>query len=311
LVATSDKRVVYVLDAKTLEVKHRLWNQAVVEKLRFNKTGSRLVITDDARRLRFLDTAKWECTKEFEDISSNDVDFAPEVDLLVMAKGDKLFLRTMADGEEKGQAALPEGFSASAVSLSPDGGRSMAICSGLEGREAKLERDKWPKEFKNELDREEFEQKHDGKHSRIVVHEWPAGKASAEQETWYRLPQDPVFHWRGKGMVVACYHGPWAEIDAGGKAKLFEAPAWCSYGVGWSPAGDVVYSGSLAEYVQVRNGKPPVKVELARELRLPGWPEYFCGFGIEADGSGYGVTLDDRVARIGKDGQLLEIKPFF
>jgi sugar lactone lactonase YvrE len=112
-------------------------------------------------------------------------------------------------------------------------------------------------------------------------------------------------------MVVARYHGPWAEIDVGGQVKLFEAPAWCSYGVGWSPSGDVVYSGSLAEYVLVRNGKPPVKVELAREQRLPGWPEYFCGFGIEADGSGYGVTLDNRVARIGRDGQLVEIKPFF
>jgi len=286
----------------------------VVVNLSLDKTGSRLLITDDARRLRIFATDKWTLVKEFTNVSHDQVSFAPLANLVSVLKGRKMLLIDMADGAEKAQLALPDEYGMYAV-MSPDARRAVVISTLQTSTEEKLQESKWPKDLPSDLEKEMFRQEHDGSQSRIAVVELPTGKILAEQKAhWFTAPP-PIhgggFKWQDDGLMFAPYNGPWVHIDSNAQVKMLKAPAWCNYGLGWSLAGDFCYTGSLATYVRLHNGKEDAKEELAREQLVPGFPEYFHGFGVEADGSAYAVTSAHRMARIDKHGKVVEIKPYF
>jgi hypothetical protein len=45
--------------------------------------------------------------------------------------------------------------------------------------------------------------------------------------------------------------------------------------------------------------------------RLPGWPEYYKGFGFGPDGTVYGVTTAYRLVRINKNGEAEKVVPVY
>src|SRR5262245_36220436 len=56
LAAGGQNRVVYLLDADTLEVQKRIWLGARVGRLAFTTDGKRLLVEDDADTLHLLDS---------------------------------------------------------------------------------------------------------------------------------------------------------------------------------------------------------------------------------------------------------------
>jgi len=315
LIVTANRRVIYVLDAASMEVKRRIWNDGIVQRLSFSRDGSRLAITDDTGRLRILDSATWEPVKEVRDIGA--AAFAPAADVLLVRerKNRLLVLRSMTTGEELGRAALAEDTWPVALVLSPDGKRAMAISGALVGKEKSLPYAEWPRDFKDQVERDTFAQKNDGRHSHVVLYSWPDGKVLSEADVWYCLPMKSLPYWRDDEVVVPETGNAWAAISCKGDVRLLEWPGWYCDGLGWSPSGDCIFISRIGGYAFLRRGDKPVKVELKDGQKLPGGlgleQETFLGFGFGSDGVVFGVTSDSRIARIDKSGKLVEIKPFF
>lgn len=313
--ATSQNRVIYLLDAETLKVTRRIWNEAIIKSMSFAEEGTSLVLRDDGRRLRFLDAATGKYAKTIENVSKTA--FAPRANLVAAVSGkkfsqeQKVLLLDMTTGAEKLSVPLPKGFKVSAMALSAEGKKLVVVSSDLEGKEEKLPRDKWPKTFESRLAEKEFSAKSDGKHSEVLTFDTSTGKQLSKTESWYVPDREALAFFDGTTLRLMQYGNPCATISEAGEVKAFMSPAFCNYGLGWSADGGTYLAGGLAEGYRVTTGKDPIKFAIPTEDRLPGWPEYFNGFGVGADGVAYGVTSGGRIARISKEGKLLEIVPFF
>ncbi|HUV38463.1 MAG TPA: hypothetical protein VMY39_02565 [Planctomycetota bacterium] len=314
LIATCRNRVIYVLDAKSLKVTGRFWNGAVVMRLCLSRDGSVLAVTDEAWRLRLLNVATGEF---FKTVQISTVGFAPAKDLAAATvfRGQPhpyLVLLSIADGSEKARVEVPAGLTPHRTVLSPDGTRAVIMTTPQKGREEELEPGKWPK-IEDDVARKEYGLRHDGKTATILALEMPSGKELWRKETWFTSHPDAheLMFFVGDDIYVMQYGNPCARIDSTGKVTLFKSAAYLNYGLGWSASGDVHLCGGLRTGFYCRTGEKPVEFQIPRDDTLPGWPEYFFGFGVTADSTAYGVTSSGRMAEISAGGKLVRIVPFF
>lgn len=303
LVVGGDNRVLYVLDAASLEVKDRIWLKTNIYEMEFNKDGSILVVEDVSESLYFINTKDWQTIKTIP--KSGLMSTAPAVNLVAGVKPGyqmstvKFF--SMTDGTQKGEVKFPA--EVIGIGLNAMGNRLVLLAKGPKDKEAKQP---VPKDLKG-LDRDVFKQKNDGQVSIIAEFEVPAGKKIKENTSFYYVIS-PVILVGEKITYILNYSNVNAKIE-GDNITLFNGESSYNYGIGISPDRNYILLGGLRKgtYIEVAGLKQTTfSIE-----QLPGWPEYYKGFGFAADGTGYGVTTAFRLIKINKTGAIEKAIPIY
>ena len=305
LVVGGDTRVLYVLDPATLKVTDRIWLQTNIYEMEFNKDGSVLVMEDTSETLYFLSTANWEISKKVYKAGSFSA--APLVDLLAgyeaAWKRSTVKVLSMTDGQEK--ASLKLDSKVLMVGLSPDGAKLVVISEGPKDAEPKEN----PPSQLRDLERETFRQKHDGKVSVIAEYEVPSMNKISEHTMFYTPRNPKAVVYQNGVCVVITYDNVNARIT-GGQVTLFQSESSYNYGGGSAGNGKAMLSGGLRKGTYY-NLSGEMKTTPFSINSLPGWPEYYEGFGVGPDGTGYGVTSAYRLVVIAPDGSVARVVPIY
>lgn len=303
LAVGGDSRVLYVMDPASLEVKTRVWLKTNIYEMEFNKDGSILVVEDTSETLYFLKTGDWKVVKTIN--KGGPMSAAPEVDLLAGFKSgykkSTVNVYSMTDGALKTKVEVPA--KVVGAGLNAKGTRLVVMAMGPKDKEAK---NKTPKELKG-IEKETFKQKNDGKVSILTEFEVPSGKKISEKTIFYSI-SSPLVVVGEKRTDIFGYTNVNATIE-GDKITLFKGKSSYNYGMGKSPDGKMVLLGGLRDgsLVQVDG----LAMTTFRIDKLPGWPEYYKGFGFGPDGTGYAVTTAFRLVKIDKTGKIIKAVPVY
>jgi len=303
LVAGGDSRTLYVLDPATLEIKNRIWLKTNIYEMEFNKDGKVLVVEDTSEALHFISVKDWKVFKKVTKAGSFSA--APAVDLLAgLAGGYKkstIKFISMSDGSLKGQVEFPG--KVDAIGLDVKGSRLVVLAPGPKGKETKKNK---PNGLRGE-DADLFVQQNDGKISILAEYKVPSGQKIKEQEIYYST-RTPVIMVGEKQIRLIGYSNINATIE-GSTITLFKGKSSYNYGVGLSPDRKFYLLGGLRQGTRIVNdtlGMTTFKLDT-----LPGWPEYYKGFGFAADGTGYAVTTAYRLVKISKEGTIVKAVPLY
>lgn len=303
LVAGGDNRVLYVMDPFSLEIKKRVWLKTGIYEMEFNKDGSILVVEDTSETLYFIKTEDWQILKTIK--KGGPMSAAPAVDLLAgFTSGYKkstVNFYSMTDATLKGKVEFPA--KVVSIGLNATGTRLVLMAMGPKDKEPK---NKTPKELKG-IEKDTFKQKNDGKVSILAEFEVPSGKKISEKTIFYSTGTSLLVVGE-KRTDIFTYSNVNATIE-GDAITLFKSKSSYNYGWGLSPDHKTVLLGGL------RDGSLVNMKDLAmttfRIDRLPGWPEYYKGFGFGPDGTGYAVTTAFRLVKIGKTGKIEKSVPIY
>jgi len=303
LVVGGDNRVIYVLDASSLEVKNRIWLKTNIYEMEFNKDGSILVVEDTSESLYFINTREWQTMKTIP--KAGLMSAAPAVNLVAGVnsgyKMSSVKFFSMTDGTQKGEVKFPARVTG--IGLNAMGNRLVLLADGPKDKEAKKPT---PKELKG-LEADRFKQENDGKVSILAEFEVPSGEKIKEKTIFYSV-SSPVCLVGEKATYILNYSNVNAKIE-GDNITLFKGKSSYNYGIGVSPDRNYILLGGLREgtYIEVSN----LKQTTFRIDQLPGWPEYYKGFGFAADGTGYAVTTAFRLIKINKTGAVEKAVPVY
>ncbi len=308
IVTGGQNRVLYAVNAQTFEVTRRVWVEARIGFLSYNKDGTRIVMEDEEENTEILDAATLQTVKRIG--KAGFVDAARLAD--VMAATDDLSYKkqirffSMTDGSVLGTAACAE--KVSCFGLNADATRLGVLTMSAPGKENKVEYKDVPKELSG-LARKEFVQKNDGKTARLFVYEAPSGKVLKDVETWYSSDSSGMLFMDGETVYVVNYSNENLQVSTSNELKLFECQGSYNYGRGVSDDRKAILVGGLAQgsYTKV-DGLSGLTFQIDR---LRGWPEYFGGFAVHADGTGYGTTSSSRLIVISKEGKFLKSVPVY
>ena len=304
LVAGGDTRALYVLDPKNFEVIKRIWIQTNIYEMAFNRDGSTLVVEDTKETLYFFDTATWKIKNQVK--KAGNFSAAPKVDLLAGMnpgyKKSRILLLSMSDGKQQGIIEHPG--KALVIGLSPDGKKLVVLSDGPRDIEPKK---KAPKKLRG-LERAAFLQQHDGRTGVFTQYDVASGKQTRQQTVFYN-PGGFV------GMALAgdaCYVLSYSNLNGkwqGDSFEMFHSQNSYNYGAGVSSDHKRFATGGLRDLTYVElDGLKMLKQKISS---LPGWPEYFKGFGFGPDGSLYGVTTAYRLVVISPQGKLVKVVPIY
>ncbi|NIM15041.1 MAG: hypothetical protein GTO45_24020 [Candidatus Aminicenantes bacterium] len=303
LVAGGDNRVLYVIDSSSLKVKNRVWFKSNIYEMEFNKDGSILVVEDTSESLYFISTRDWQAVKKIPKAGS--MSAAPAANLVAgVAKGFRkstVKFISMKDGSQKGEVEFPA--KVTAVGLNARGNRLVLLATGPKEKEAK---NPTPKELKG-LEADVFKQKNDGKVSILAEFDVPSGKKISEKIIFYSAGS-PVFLVGEKITYLLDYSNVNARIE-GGNITLFKGMSSYNYGIGVSPDRKWILVGGLRQGTLINAAD--LKMTTFKIDNLPGWPEYYKGFGFAADGTGYAVTTAYRLIKINKNGSIEKAVPVY
>jgi WD40 repeat protein len=297
-------RVVYLLDAGSLEVTRRVWLGARVGALAFSKDGSRLVAEDETDRLHLIDPATGKTLARLADARGLAVhvpsDLGAVVDRTDLAR-NRLRLFALDTLKERRRIELPG--AAVTFAFTADG-KQLAVLGASEPTdvEKRVPLAEVPRELTG-LARWTFRLKHDGRRSRLWLFEVPSGKLLRQQALWYTSDGDTtVLAPSGATTFVLNRTNLCARITGDGATTLFETPQRVNHALGVSPDGKVLVTGGFGEgtHGALEGGK---HVLFSVEA-LPGQGEYFHRFAVSGDGSAWGVTTAFRVVRLGPRGKV-------
>jgi hypothetical protein len=304
-------RVFYVIEAETLKVTHRFYNQARIERLTFNSDGSRLVSVDDARRLRIWDTRTWKPIATIEKVRN--VAWAPKADvaLVNLPKEKKFRTVSIEDGKTLNTYDWPEsraGFFN--FVLSPKADKVLLISNRIEDPNAEPKKKVKRKADMSRAERDELRFRHDGYVFSMVQFDLASGRALRNHLSWYGIAsgKNSRLRWIGDKVYAVRYSGPEVTyaLDDGEVTLSYR---WgFNYAATISPDQKCMVGGSLR-----RGAIIPFDGEAStfRISRIPGWPEYFNGFAVGPKGTVYAITTASRVMKINQQGDVLKIVPFF
>ena len=303
LVAGGDSRVLYVINPSSLEVKKRIWLKTGIYEMEFNKDGSILVVEDTAETLYFIKTQDWRVIKTIK--KGGPISAAPAADLLAgFTSGYKkstVNFYSMTDGALKGKVEFPG--KVVSVGLDAKGKRLVLLAKGPKDHEPKKP---VPKDLKG-MEKDSFKQKNDGRVSVLAEFEVPSGK-KISAKTIFFTASSPLILVSAKRTDIINYSNVNASIE-GDSITLFKGKSSYNYGMGISPDRKTFMLGGL------RNGTLVNTKDLAMTTfkidSLPGWPEYYKGFGFDPDGTVYGVTTAYRLVKIGKTGVIEKTVPIY
>ena len=297
-------RVLYLLDADTLEVKRRLWLGARIGKLTFSKDGKRLAVEDDADVLRLLDVASGKEVARMIDVAGlvAGPDHVLVHDTGIVSKGI-LRVYSLADLKETARLELP--YRPSTYTFAASGKQVVILSYSAKGTEKYVPSTEVPSELTG-LARLTFRQRYDGLESMLEVRELASGKVLKQQRLWYTSDSDSTILARaGEATVVLNRANICARIAADGKTTLFQTELFLNHGLGLSPNGKrLVVGGSGEGSWRPLEGGKAVKFVIDP---LPGQAEYFARFAVSDDGTAYGVTTAFRLLKIDRDGKVARV----
>ena len=306
IVAAGDTRTLFVLDPATLEVQKREWIEVSITGLAFSKSGDVLAVQETGDEVILFSTEDW--TKKAEISRRGAWTTSSEADTMAGVDGSTIYINSMSDGAEVGKIALPEGLRAAALALNPAGTKLALLEQGKpDESEPKVSYSDIPKDLKG-VEREEFEQKNDGKTSRLFLFNTASGEKEKEIPMFYSTRSGSQLSFEGDALVVVSYDNTNAKISPDGKVEIFQLPNSFNYGIGKSPAGDLLMTGGLRNYsITKTSALTSVKGEADK---LPSWPEYWKGFAATAEGSKiYGATTGYRVFQFDPSGKVVVSAP--
>jgi hypothetical protein len=299
IVTGGDNRVLYVMDGASLEVKQRIWMEATLVSMHFNKNGNRLLIEDTSSTIHFLDTAKWVVERQVKKATS--LSAARSADLCAGRYSSKeIQIFSMNDGVEKCKVKIDHPIAA--FGLNPDGTRLAVFSKFIEDKSEPVIASKdIPKDLKG-LDKNIFKEKNDGKASMFYLFEVPTGKQLFSAKTFYSTRSKSTVFFDGNTVMVTNYSNINAKIGPDGKSEIFELMNSYNYGMGISPDHKWLGTGGLARgtYTTV-NGLGRVEFKIPK---LAGWPEYFKDFAFDAQGNAYATTSAFRLIKIKPGGKV-------
>ncbi|MBY0232442.1 MAG: hypothetical protein K2W96_24455 [Gemmataceae bacterium] len=302
LAVGGQNRVVYLLDAGTLEVKRRLRLGARIGAIAW--AGKSLLVEDETDALLRLDAETGKETGRVADASGMLV-AGNLVAVRDLKRPDRPAVRLLDAATLAEKARFPLTERASAFAFSADGKRLAVLEGGHESpTEKRIPLRDAPPALKG-LARLEFQQKHDGRASWLRVFDVPGTKELRAHRLWYVSDSDGTrLALDGESALVFNRADACARIDGDGKAAMFgtgerSVQALASDGrsllVGGRAGGS---SGALV------GKRQPFSLD-----ELPGQAEFVGGWAILPDGSAWGVTTAWRVFRVGKDGTAGKARP--
>ena len=310
LIAAGDNRVLYVLDPTSLEVKSRVYLGINPLEAFFSKDGATLAIVDTDGNVHLLSSADW--SEKAKVTGATVVAVSAGADTFATlayatSEGDTyktpLTVYSIADGSKKTEASIA-GQATSLLAAADGSGYAVMLERKEDAAEKKEDA---PADLKD-LAKEEFEQKHDGYTSEVVMLDG-AGKETGRVTSWYSTYDSLTGTFDGGTAYFIGYSNDNLKIAADGTASLFKLPPSYLYGSGISPDGKKAAAGSLRDgTIYDFAAGTGSEYELDNQ---EGWPEYFEGFGFAADGSVYGGTTAFRLAHIGADGVVKTVKPIY
>ena len=243
-------RTLYLLDAKTFEVKQRAYLGYRVGPTSFNKDGSRIVVESGSMssHVLLIDANSLKILKTERPASRAGVSCAPLADVMAtIQKEDDYLLRidSMTTGKTVQRIALPETMRSAGVALSADG-KHAAVWSRDKNDEQRVEFKDRPKDLKG-LELDAFNQKHDGYGYTVMAFDLATGKQTASFKTWYSNFGAGVHAVLRSGELVFVQYGDTnARIDLKAESvQLFNLHKF-GYGMGSSIDGNTIISGGLA-----------------------------------------------------------------
>ena len=310
LIAAGYNRVMYVCNPADLSVKQRIFLEIIPYDASFSNDGKSLAIVSSDRFVNIYDTATWEKKVEIE--KAQDVVFAHGSNELVVMHATNLWRQKrtqpiavydMSTGEKKREASFEiEGY---AIGTNEDA--SQVVLMSRPKTDETEPNEKTPKELK-ELERAEFELKHDGKTSEVL---WLDGelKQTNRNKTYYSDSGTNHVFVRDNIATHLVYRNRCAEFTPEGETKLFKTGTSFNYGMGVSRDMKTIAAGGLAMGM-IMNTETKTSTSF-KHSRLPGFPEYFYGFAIGPDGVSYGGTSAWRIIKISAEGKVISETPIF
>jgi WD40 repeat protein len=304
LVTGGGNRVLYVLDPASLQVQKRVWLKTGIYEMEFNQNGSTLVVEDTKETLHFVDSATWKIKKSVKKCGK--ISPAPEADLVACIKSSsstsRISVRSMTTGEE--ETSLEHQGRAYLVGLSPQGDKLVVLSDGPRDVEKK---EKPPKGLRG-MEWSIFRQRHDGRTSVLTEYDLASRKKTNQQTVFYA----PGSY---KGLLVGDSEHlilSYSNINIkwnGESLEIFHGKNSYNYGAGISRDSRFFATGGLRDITYTTTAGLAMKQ--AKIGTLPGWPEYFLGFGFGPDGTLYGVTSAYRLVKISPDGKLVKAVPIY
>ena len=306
IVAAGDSRVLYVIDAATLEIKQRVWLKSSIWGISFTNDGKKLLAEDTDSTVFFIDTQNW--TIEKEQSKCGYLTPAAKVDLCAVLSGSKeVTVMAMTDGSFKGKVTFDKDIASFAIN--PDGTK-LAIVSKeqKDDSEPTVKSNEIPADLKG-IARKEFERKNDGKTSEFALFEIPSGKELSRVKIYYTTNAGAPAVFDGDNVVLVNYSSENARITPKGEVTMFDLKNSYNYGIGFSNDGTLLGTGGLSDgtYTKISG----LQMLSFRIDKLPGWPEYFKSFAFASDGTLYGTTTGYRLIKIKPDGSIEKSIPVY
>ena len=310
MVAAGDNRTLYVIDPVSLEVTRRVWLGVCILELQFNRDGGLLVAEDSDGALHLIETQTWTEKKNLPKAgslsTSRKADLAAGLD--PDYNGQVIRFLSMTDLSEMGQIKFEKGRKVAAMGLDAEG-RRLAVLFENVNDDSEPKGAKPPADLKG-LAAEEFKLKNDGKTAMFMLFKAPGGEKISEHKLYYSPSYTGArILFQGDDALVVNYSNLNAQINSKGEAALFGLDNSFNYGLGFSPDQNILLSGGLSQgtYTQTQGmNKTSFKPD-----RLSGWPEYFKGFAVAADGTAYGATSAYRIIKIKPGGVFEKSVPIF
>lgn len=298
VLTAADSRVIYVMDASTMEVTDRVYTGTTVVWMTYRQDGAAYIMRDTSGLLSIHDAKTHERLWSVD--RTETADYAPAANVLAFTvRENRINVAKVIDAtsfEEKGTFELGEKFYPVGQGISLDGLRMVVLARGDKRESEEKAR---PDNSLKGVERSTFRQQHDQRGAQIAQIDLATGNVNMT-ESWYQTGGP-------KGLVV----GPtdayvlagseeMARIDSAGDVEIFDSGARSHYGATMLPSLDTVVSGSLREItVKKMDAQAAQKYKLDS---LPGWPEYVVRFAHTPDGkvlagtTGYRVIVMDPAA---------------
>ncbi len=307
--AAGDNRVLYVLNAKNLSVKKRIWIEYNPYQLIMSKNGKMLIMHDSSDRLTFFDLKTFKKKKTIKNAENITIAWKAGKSGWIITtdggsgRGEKARTKIAAYDLATGKSVMKAKVKGrlNAISSLPDGSKIFGITDS-EKSEAEKKEDT-PDDL-DDLEKLTFREMHDGKVSHIVTLK-KNGSEISRYTTWFKPGGDALMKVSGKSLIVVNSSNTNAILDMSGKkTTLFKTESFGHYGYAFSRNGKVLVSGGLRKGA-VTNIKEEDSVEFEMP-RMGGWPEYFEGFAVGPKGMIYGGTSAYRLIKLSPEGEVLK-----
>ena len=311
IAAAGENRVMYLLDAATLEVKERIWIRHSPVSFYWTRDGKTLVMRNTDDVLVLLDTSSWEPRGEIAKFDQMSIAQSAEK-VVTAVKGERvddhyktiLRIHDLTTGKMLKESELD--YEIVNVATSPDAARTVIATRETDNEaEAKVD----PANDLKDMEKEIAKKKGDGKTMDFAWFDADLNQ-TAKATSWYSTYYTDGLHLHdGKTYVLS--YGTSAVISEAGDAELFQSYGPnTNYGYGFTPDNSVMVSGGLASGT-LFDLATRTQTEFDLGERLPGWPEYLQSISFAPDGTIVGGTSAYRVMRMKPDGTVELVKPVF